>query len=60
MKKQSIGLSLLVACLLIGCEQEPQTGQSQIQTRSIHVAGIPAYDKDYRLDAQNIHRDALP
>ena len=52
MKKLSIGLSVILAVFLVGCEKKaPSPTKTEVQVRSIHIAGMPVYEKDYRLSA---------
>ena len=52
MKKLSIGLSVLVVYILVGCDQKAPT-PTKTEVRSIHIAGMPVYEKDYRLNASD-------
>ena len=49
MKKLSIGLSIVLAVFLVGCEKKAPTNPAKTEVRSIHIAGMPVYEKDYRL-----------
>ena len=56
MNKVSIGfsvvlsLSLSLSLSLAGCDKNPPT-PTKTEVRSIHIAGMPVYEKDYRLNA---------
>lgn len=50
MKKLSIGLSIILAVCLVGCEKKVPT-PTKTEVRSIYIAGSPVYEKDYRLSA---------
>ena len=56
MKKLSIGLSVLVICMLTGCNQKAPT-PTKTEVRSIHIAGMPVYEKDYRLNASDFKNE---
>ena len=56
MKKLSIGLSVLVICVLTGCNQKTST-PTKTEVRSIHIAGMPVYEKDYRLNASDFKNE---
>ncbi|MEG0482317.1 MAG: NF038215 family lipoprotein [Acinetobacter sp.] len=49
MNKLSIGLSVLLAVCLVGCEKKAPMSSAKTEVRSIHIAGMPVYEKDYRL-----------
>ena len=53
MKKLSISLSVILAVFLVGCEKKPPT-PTKTEVRSIHIAGMPVYEKDYRLSARSV------
>ncbi|ENV18882.1 MULTISPECIES: NF038215 family lipoprotein [Acinetobacter] len=53
MKKLSISLSVILAVFLAGCEKKPPT-PTKTEVRSIHIAGMPVYEKDYRLSARSV------
>lgn len=50
MNKVSIGFSAVLALFLAGCDKNPPT-PTKTEVRSIHIAGMPVYEKDYRLNA---------
>lgn len=52
MKKLSIGLSIILVVSLAGCEKNAPT-PTKTEVRSISIAGMPVYEKDYRLTASN-------
>lgn len=56
MKKLSIGFSILVVFMLIGCDQKAPT-PTKTEVRSIHIAGMPVYEKDYRLNVSDLNHD---
>lgn len=59
MKKLSMGLSAILVVLLVGCEKKPPT-PTKTEVRSIHIAGMPVYEKDYRLTARDIPTEIQP
>ena len=50
MNKVSIGFSVVLSLFLAGCDKNPPT-PTKTEVRSIHIAGMPVYEKDYRLNA---------
>lgn len=52
MKKLSIGFGILLTVFLVGCEKKAPS-PTKTEVRSIHIAGMPVYEKDYRLNARN-------
>lgn len=56
MNKVSIGFSLVLALFLAGCDKNPPT-PTKTEVRSIHIAGMPVYEKDYRLNALEQRKD---
>ena len=52
MNKLSIGLSIVLTVFLVGCEKKAPTNPAKTQVRSIHIAGMPVYEKDYRLSTR--------
>lgn len=56
MKKLSIGLSVFVICMLAGCDQKAPT-PTKTEVRSIHIAGMPVYEKDYRLNVGDFNTE---
>lgn len=56
MKRLSIGFSVVLALFLVGCEKKPPT-PTKTEVRSIHIAGMPVYEKDYRLNALEQQKD---
>lgn len=59
MKKLSVGLSVVLMVFLAGCEKKPPT-PTKTEVRSIHIAGMPVYEKDYRLTARDTSTDLQP
>lgn len=57
MNKLSIGLSVLLAVCLAGCEKKAPMSSAKTEVRSIHIAGMPVYEKDYRLTAHENNID---
>jgi len=51
MKKLSIGLTIILTMFLVACEKKAPT-PTKTEVRSIHIAGMPVYEKDYRLSAR--------
>lgn len=56
MKKLSRGFSILVMCMLAGCDQKAPT-PTKTEVRSIHIAGMPVYEKDYRLNVGDFNTE---
>jgi len=52
MKKLSIGLTIILTMFLVACEKKAPTS-TKTEVRSIHIAGMPVYEKDYRLSARD-------
>ena len=52
MNKLSIGLSIVLTVFLMGCEKKAPTNPAKTEVRSIHIAGMPVYEKDYRLSTR--------
>mgnify|MGYP001551714245 FL=1 len=52
MNKLSIGLSIVLTVFLVGCEKKAPTNPAKTEVRSIHIAGMPVYEKDYRLSTR--------
>ncbi|WP_296281079.1 NF038215 family lipoprotein [uncultured Acinetobacter sp.] len=52
MNKLSIGLSIVLTVFLVGCEKKASTNPAKTEVRSIHIAGMPVYEKDYRLSTR--------
>ena len=52
MKKLSIGFYIVIAMLSVGCDKKPPN-PTKTEVRSIQIAGMPVYEKDYRLTASN-------
>lgn len=52
MNKLSIGLSIVLTVFLAGCEKKAPTNPAKTEVRSIHIAGMPVYEKDYRLSTR--------
>lgn len=59
MKKLSVGLSVILVAFLVGCEKKPPT-PTKTEVRSIHIAGMPVYEKDYRLTARDTSTEIQP
>ena len=59
MKKLSVGLSVILMVFLAGCEKKPPT-PTKTEVRSIHIAGMPVYEKDYCLTARDTSTDLQP
>ncbi|MBJ9952523.1 MULTISPECIES: NF038215 family lipoprotein [Acinetobacter] len=59
MKKLSVGLSVILVAFLVGCEKKPPT-PTKTEVRSIHIAGMPVYEKDYRLTARDTSSELQP
>ncbi len=51
MKMLSMALSVMVTVLLVGCEKKPPT-PTKTEVRSMNIAGMPVYEKDYLLSAK--------
>ena len=56
MNKVSIGFSVVLCLFLAGCDKNPPT-PTKTEVRSIHIAGMPVYEKDYRLNALEQRKD---
>lgn len=52
MKNQLIVLCILGSCMLSACDKTPPS-PAKTNTRAIHIAGMPASDQDFRLNAQD-------
>lgn len=53
MNKLSIGLSVVLAVFLVGCEKKAPMSSAKTEARSMHIAGMPVYEKDYRLTTRD-------
>ena len=59
MKKLSIGFYIVITMLSVGCDKKPPN-PTKTEVRSIQIAGMPVYEKDYKLTAQNTESVSQP
>lgn len=52
MKKLSVVLTIIFTTCIVGCNKKAPS-PTKTQVRSISIAGMPVYEKDYQLTASD-------
>ncbi|OTG83855.1 NF038215 family lipoprotein [Acinetobacter sp. ANC 4648] len=59
MKILSLCSYIVIAMAIMGCEKSP-ISQTKTEVRSIQIAGMPVYDKDYQLTSRENNSEIQP